>query len=564
MKKPNVRRKLTWRNPLSDFSPRPYLGAPLFPSARGSEDDLKAAQILRRFYTAQRSGGEQDARRLRTYISARDKRAFVIWGDIGIGKTTFVRCELAFLRDANPGSFYYGVIDMLRASTHDAREQLERLLIDLLEDYFRDNLGGLRKGLRPYAEYKAKKHYDSSHNEELHALTNEVVEATLAATHSERANCLLDAIEIAPGPPLFIAIDNLDRAVGENQNIITDLVARRLQNSKIYLIFSLRSSSRILLDDSKILGFFDKSFMHLSAVDMHAMLRRRFEMSESGEALRDIKLPLDGRDKEDDRQITTFPELLQSFLTSEAGEFVLDLAGTNSRKVLDFVSRVIYSDQLDGISNARYPESCIAALLMLDQATFDPELSYILNLFDNEEPSAPGNCLIRYRVFEYLEQSGEVSFYERRFTNHFASLGYLGRVKEVIATFVGAGLAQTNPHRTADNVRQSELSATDIISLVKTNAAQYRKLLRSPWYFISAKNDSHIHDHLIQRNKDGTEYVRDVDFIDFLKTEEDEERRRIRDWEHKKGRNNPVITLDQPWTIARNALKKRERGSPSG
>ena len=415
--------------------------------------------------------------------------------------------------------------------------------------------------MRPYAGNKANKYYDSTGTAELQALTNEVVELTLATKGSERANCLLDAIEIASGPPLFIAIDNLDRAVGENQNIITDLVARRLQNSKIYLIFSLRSSSRILLDDSKILGFFDKSFMHLSSVDMRAMLSRRFAMSESGESLDEIRLPFDPREREDDRPLVTFPELLKFFLSSEAGEFVLDLAGTNSRKVLDFVSRVIYSDQLDGISNIREPESCIAALLMLDQATFDPELSYILNLFDNDEPGAHGNCLIRYRVFEFLAQSGEVSVLERRFTNHFASLGYLERVREVIATFVGAGLAQMNPPRTADNIRQSELSATDIVSLVKNNAAQYHKLLRSPWYFISAKNDTYIHDHLIQINKDGTEFVRDSDFVDFLKTEEDEERRSVKDWEHKKGRNNLVIKLEQPWAMARNALKRRERTS---
>jgi hypothetical protein len=68
MRKPDRTRRLKWRNPLSDFTPRPYLESPVFPSARGSEEDREASEILERFYTPERAHGEDDARKLRSFI----------------------------------------------------------------------------------------------------------------------------------------------------------------------------------------------------------------------------------------------------------------------------------------------------------------------------------------------------------------------------------------------------------------------------------------------------------------------------------------------------------------
>ncbi|HUA21870.1 MAG TPA: hypothetical protein VMB25_24160 [Bryobacteraceae bacterium] len=559
MRKPDITRRLTWRNPLSDFTPRPYLECPVFPNARGSEPDRKASEVLARFYTSERAHGEDDGPKLRNFIRNPEKQVFVIWGDIGIGKSWFVRYQLASLMKESKGAFYYGVVDMLRASTQDARQQLEHQIIEVLEDYFKNALGGLSKGLKPYADHKASSTYTDRASDEFRAESNRILQESLALRNSERADCLLDAIEVADGPPLYIAVDNLDHAVGEDQHLLTDLVARKLHNAKIYLIFSLRASSRILLDDAKILGFFEKIEMHLSAVNFAAMLRPRFTFAKNGEDLKHITLPLTNRDGD---ETITFPELLQMFVESEAGEFVLDLAGTNSRKLLDFVSRVLYSNQLGGIRNIAEPESCIATLLMLDQARFDPELSYILNLFDNNEPNVPGNALIRFRVLEFLNQSGEVSLQEKRLSDYFKSLGYLPekRIKEVIATFVGAGLAQTNPPRTADNIRESSFHQIGMISLVKNNAAQYfEKLLKSPWYFICVKSDTCVPESLIRTDQDGLEFVTDTDFVDFLKYEEDEERKRTEAWKKRYGNLVKAFTPGQPWAMARAALDKKRR-----
>jgi hypothetical protein len=560
MQKPNVMRRLTWRNPLSSVSPRPYLNSPIFPKDQSSVEYQKARDVLWRFYTSDRDG-EDDARKLIDFILNPEKQCFVIWGDIGIGKSWFVRYQLESLKESSTQVFYHGIVDMLRASIQDARSQLEGQMTLVLESYFRDTLSGLKKGLQTFADNRAGILYLDHASEEFRAEANSIREKIIVSTGSERLQFLLDAIECAPGPPLFVAIDNIDRAIGADQNLIADLVARRLHNSKIYLIFSLRSSSRILLDHDEILGFFEKSEMHLSSVRFPSMLRPRFANARDGEELLALRLPTGARDEEP----CTFTELLESFLASEAGEFVLDLAGTNSRKLLDFISRILFSNHLaSSVRNIRDPEACIAALLMLDQPKFDPELSYILNLFDNGEPSSPGNSLIRFRVQEYLRQAGEVSFQERHCVNYFNSLGYsLERVKEVLATFVGVGLAQTNPPRTAENIRQKQLSEIGSVNLTAGTAAQYDKLLKSPWYFISVKNDTFVPDNLIKTDEFGYEYVKNSDFIDFIKNEEDQERRRSVEWVKRNGKQMTFIQTSQPWALARAALSKKSTKTAS-
>lgn len=560
MRKPNIVRRIMWRNPLLDFAPLPYLAAPIFPKDEGTPQYDEAMKLLLRSYTPQRLNGEVDARRFRDFIRDPDKHVFVIWGDIGIGKSSFVRYELHALRQEHPGSFYHGVVDMLRASTQTAQHQLEEQIIGILEAYFRDNLGGVNKGLRPYANFRAKKNYGNIESDEGRAESNRIVQEVLESRGTNRADLLLSAIEHTSGPALFIVVDNVDRAVGEDQHTILDLVVRSLHNTRIYLIIALRASSRIILDDSKIFGFFEKDEMSLSAVDFSAMLRVRFSMSRKGEDLRHVEIS-------DGKGSLTFPALLEMLLGSESGQLLLDLAGTNARKLLDFVSRVLYSNQLGGLSQIAQPEACIAALLMLDEPHFDPELSYILNLFDNNESDLPGNALIRFRVLEVLNQLNEVSFGETRpVSNYFESLGYSAeRVRDVIATFVGAGLAQTDPPRTADNIRSIQLSDIGTIIPVRSNISQYfNKLLKSPWYFVSVKADIYLPEHLIRKDCEEREYVADADFVEFLKNEEEKEQGRIQAWSRRYGRLNFHIKSFQPWAMARVALDHRRLARPLG
>jgi len=557
---PQVARPLGWQNPLKEHSPRPYLDGPVFPVQRGTKTAHTAMDVLRRFYTPQRVNGDADARRFRQFIAQPAKHVFIVWGDIGVGKSWFVRYQLADMAERHPQSVYYGVIDMLRASPHDAKEKLIQQMIVTIEQYFVDNFGSLEKGLRPLAEFRARMRYGESADvaalrQEVTRLTNEMLEST----GTSRAEYLMDALENADGPALFIAVDNLDRALGDEQHALTDLVARMFRNARIHLIFPLRSSSGILLDESKILGFFEKEEMRLSGVDFAAMLRPRFAMDEKGTDLSNVRLPPSAGSN-----ANTYPELLEQFLEADGGAFVRDLAGNNSRKTLDFVSRILYSNQLDAVENIRVPESCIAALLMHDDGSFYPELSYILNLFDNGEPRGVGNSLIRFRTLELIHDAGPISAKERRFQDFFARLGYsIDRVTNVIATFVGAGLVKTEVVLTADAIRQRGLNDLGWIAAIDQGVSQYFDgLLSSPWYFICVKRGIHVDEEFIARDDRGAEYLPDGNLVDFLKREEDDERKRIRYYEARFGaRLGNTIKLRQAFAIANAALNNRSRRS---
>ena len=555
-----VQRPVSWRNPLKEFSPGPYLDGPIFPIQRGSPIDVQALETLRRFYTEQRISGEVDARAFRQFLRNPGKHVFVIWGDIGIGKSWFVRHELHTAAAATPNLLRYEVIDMLHASRTDARETLEQQTIAALQHYLSGAFGSWERGIRPYAEYQAKTRYGSEGSaQEISIESKRIINEILGLRDSARAKALLEVIEHVEGPRLFIAVDNLDKALDEDQDSLTDLVARMLYNARIHLIFPLRSSSGSLLDESKILGFFGKQEMHLSAVEFKALLRPRFRHSEFGKELSEFPFTINTKDS---LETLTFPKLLDTFLLSEASKFVMDLAGTNSRQMLDFMHRIVYSNQIDDVLNIASPEACVAALLMHDSGSFSPELSYLINLFDDNRPEAPGNALIRFRVLEFFRRSVRVGPQEKRFTNYFGMLGYSSqRVKSVIALFVGARILKTEPVMTRQRIDDSSLDEIAAVTRIESNVNQYfDKLLHSPWYFICVKRSIHIEDYLISHSDDGNEFISDDNFEKFLKGEEDRERKRIEEWTRVNGpKDQREAHLAQVWCIARDALGSRSR-----
>lgn len=206
-------RPVPWRNPLKDFSPRPYLDGPVFPADRGTHATRTAMELLERYYTPVRLNGEVDARALENFVKNPGKHVFVIWGDIGIGKTWFVRYHLEMLVRKKPGALSYGIVDMLRASASDAQEKLQQQIINVLEDYLFESFGKLENGLRPYGEVRATKRFgrEARDSNDFQMEVRRVVNEALDSRGASRAELLLTAVEIADGPPLFIAIDNLDR-----------------------------------------------------------------------------------------------------------------------------------------------------------------------------------------------------------------------------------------------------------------------------------------------------------------------------------------------------------------
>jgi hypothetical protein len=135
----------------------------------------------------------------------------------------------------------------------------------------------------------------------------------------------------------------------------------------------------------------------------------------------------------------------------------------------------------------------------------------------------------------------------------------------VLATFTGVGLVQTDPPRTADNIRASQLANLGRISIVEKNASQYfDRLLKSPWYFICVKRDIDVPARFVRIHDNGEESIPDANLIEFLREEEHHERGRIEAWIKQRGRGDGGIRLGQPWAIAREALARRDRAGSAG
>ena len=73
------------------------------------------------------------------------------------------------------------------------------------------------------------------------------------------------------------------------------------------------------------------------------------------------------------------------------------------------------------------------------------------------------------------------------------------------------------------------------------------------------KSDTCVPESVIRTDEDGLEFVTDTDFVDFLKYEEDEERKRTEAWTRRYGRLVKVVTPGQPWAMARAAFDRKRR-----
>ncbi len=551
-RRPVYTRPISVTNPFQDIRYKPYLSSPVFPIEPLTESAKKALSILRGYYSKKRFGGVADIRKIESFILNPQRNVFVIWGEIGVGKTWFTRYHLFDMYLRFPKRFEYGVIDMLRASKINAPKVLERCMVPVLESYFVNTFGNLVDGLKPLAKYKAGQIFEKGTDEYYSEVNDRILKAR--KSHGEKyLEILLNSLEECGGPRLIIAVDNLDRALSTDQKELTDIVARMLHYQNIYIIFPLRSSSRILLDDYQILGFFEKDDMKLSALDLGYMLKPRFKRDVNGHDLTKSVLP--GAD-----QPITYPFLLDKFLSSEAGEFIIQLCNDNARKTMDFMSKILYSHRIKRIMDITNPELCIAALLMFDTSQFDPKTSQLINLFDDDEPMEEGNTLIRFRVIEFFRYVESIVSTEGRYWDYFERLGYdLNRVQEVIAIFVGVGLLTNSSGRSPDQIRSTGIGNVGTIKIVKQNVDQYfENLLSSPWYFICAKRGVHVYPHLIRKDSDGSEHITDRDFVNFLKTEEDRERGKIAEWEAIHGPDKTIQkSLLQPHILARNALRKK-------
>lgn len=543
--------QITWKNPIKKADPKPFLGEIIFPADPDSPAAKESKQVLDRFYCDEREGRYTDFDALGRFVRNPDQQLLVIWGDVGIGKSWFVRHE--FVCGELGKEYHAGVIDILGGGIISTQETVYRQLCPILESYFDRFCGSVEKAFLEYIRFLVTRQRGRDSDQDVistnvSALVNKWLPGDYSREYAER---LLLALEYVNEPLLFLVIDNIDRAGGNEQQIFLDITKRILKNHRIRVIVPLRRSSALLSDRFK--GLKEQAYdeMELTPLKLDKMLARRFLFSKDGVDLSNSPPIRDG-----ELQVR-FPQLFREIFTSESGKLLLKIAGKSAREALLLTDRLIHSDHLRGLANIGNAQYAMVSLMLLDYAQLDPNYPYLINLFDNNEPHSPGNALIRFRVLEYLYREKVVSSSSTHFLQYMERLGFDDkRLKQVLSLMVGTSMIYSQEGIVAerfDDLRINELGTFEITDIGKT---YWETLIRMQWYFVSIKQGVTIPERYIHFDKaSNTEYITHADLCHFLKEEEEEERFRVRMWENKRGRMEGVH-LEPPSEIAKRALRR--------
>jgi len=540
-----------WKNPLRALpgKARPYLGGEAWARVPGSPADKETRAVLRRFYSEARLPGGDDASNLRAYLQSPNEELFVVWGDVGIGKTWFLRYELLVSDfSVETGDIEAEVIDFLQGRPGDAPELVLKQLCPVLDGYLERHGHGTETVVREYRKQQLARRKTASAESEQAA--DPLLEDWLHMDDGpDYADLLLRVIETIEGPPIFIVADNIDKASDVDQDKLVGLAAQLLRSHRIKVILPLRKTSQALRD--RFTRLHEHSFNHLTLapLDMIPMLHLRFRYSREGTRLAEMP-PI-----EDGDVSMTFPDVFARIEESDLSELITSISGSDARIALMLVSRLLASDQLKGLANVSDPEFALACWMLSDTGAVDPVSPILLNLFDSEEPeSTPGYPLIRYRVLEYFANRSEARAESRPVRRYFDRLGYSNeRIRNVLLTFMRAGLLRSPEGLTPDRIEESEKGNFGVLTLTQTGRAYWDTLLGMQWYYVTVKRATRVPTRLIQRNEEkGTEFIYNRDFTEWLKEQENQERQRIRRWESTRG--SARLDLRQPSLYAARGL----------
>ncbi len=481
----------------------------------------------------------------------------MIWGDVGVGKTWFLRYELEFGGAATGRA---GVIDALQGLLEP--ETIYARLCPIMEGYFSELGTSAASALAELRKVQLNRKMGTSETPGQEALADDTVLSRWKHLEygSELASLYLGAMDLVGTAPLFVVLDNLDKASEDEQESVLRMAARLLRNRLIKLIVPLRYTSRLLGDRFAGLHEFAFRSLELEPLDIREMLRVRFSVSRDGADLSRVKMPDPASGS-----THTFPELFDLLYANEdsSGQMINRLAGPNARFALHLVSVLLFSRQLRALRHIGDPEFAFAAWMLSDTGDVSTTSPLLLNLFDSEEdPPQEGYSLIRYRVLEYLAREGAIDASHAHEKRYFARLGYeTSRVRQVLIDFLGGGLVRSSMGFAPDAMRRHEdLDNEGSFSLTPTGASYWNNLLDLMWYYVVAKRATRVPLPLIKRDAQSeTEYLTHSDFVRWLREEEENERRRARYWDMH---STPLRTdLSAPWGRARAALSRFEPGS---
>jgi hypothetical protein len=572
-RKINTIEESSWHNPLKSTYPRPYLGDEIWPDdPRDPKWDL-TIEILKKFYCPIRDQQQDNIDKLRIYLENPEKY-MIIWGDVGIGKTWFIRYELlAGNNSMGKMPYHAGIIDMLseKDTEYGVYKQLRYVIEMYFERFCTCTIDAINAFIRfDYARLKLKSpdQLTKAELEDVNIILTDWLEMRNGITKMDIENYaihLLDVLQhVGKNELMILVVDNIDKTRDEEQEQLVKLAVRILRNPQIRLIIPLRRSSALLRDRFSVLKEFSYEEMDLTPLDIREMLKVRFQSSREGANLSTLPRVMDSKDGKE----YTFPAIYNLIFgkekaNSEAGNLLLTIAASNARESLALTERLLYSDQIKGLRNIVSPEYIVAALMLSD--TSQPFItSCILNLFDDEDPSFSGNGLIRFRVLEYFWNVKKASISDQRFQDYFLRLGYdLARVKKVLELFMMTQLLISPRGLSLESFRT--LSFDEIGSLeITKSGTEFKNLLQRMWYFVSVKRDVYLPENLIKKDVGGREYCTHTDFENWLRDQEEKEKRAINEYTRVNGEFKLDWGLIHPSKIAKQALRPQNEVENNG
>jgi len=519
------RKRTSWRNPISrlEASEKPVLGNIEFPTdpwIPGYKIDLARAK---RVFSDDRLHPRNDNNALRAFLSNRNQRMLILFGNCGCGKSWFVR---NYLVNNPPKDMDIGFIDAAGFPRGEGfgkafYDRIHLRLSEILGEHVNKRPGGLLEALRPILETEIKGIFpgDDALIKEYQAFSRRYLSDLMRHDNLAEYNWIRLRSYAYSKRKLLLVIDNIDQICHhKDQGEVLERVIQAVTRSRgVFMIVPLRHSSALI---SARLNFLMQNLLlghHLSHLDMTSMIKTRLTTSLRG---RDI-IAITVEDKVNKRNYRLL-EILNLYLNSESELIIENLAAGDARHYIRLFRRLLFSDELCGFENIGKDYFCIGSLMLKPDEGFKEDTSFILNVFDNEHPNEIGNALVRWRVLEYF-LNGHDRCEGEFFRYYFQRLGYdLERVEEAIRTWNEAGALELYERK--EGV-QAKLTAC---------ARRYDQLINNLWYCISIKTGMHMDQRYILTGKEAREeahkyrvtlprsceWVSDAGFLDFAAEEE--------------------------------------------
>lgn len=556
--------KIDWENPIIFQDIQPYLEDLTFPIEVNSDTYNDSMEILNRFFSDDRYDNFNDIKRLENFLISKSKNFLIIEGEVGIGKTWFIRKKLNdSLTLSNQVNYYTGVIDLLYTNIYKVESTIYDQLGPILDKYMYKFFGGSENALLKYAGFKyLLRRGIKKEKIDVKQLKNAIqarVNKWIDLENIEYARLLLRVLEFLNGPVLIIALDNIDNISEKDQEKIISIVKRTLRNKVIKIIVPFRRTSVLL--KNRFCGLNEVIFdeMKLSPLNLKSMLEIRFFKGYHNEDLSKIPRIYDRKFNRN----YYFPELFKYLYNSESGELLINIAGDNCRVSLNFTRRLLLAAHLKGLHNINKTEYVIASLMLSNDSVFD-EGAPILNLFDNHERGESGNTLIRFRILEYFYTKDKANPNHKDFKNYFLRLGFENeRVRKVLVRFLMSYIITSDNSLKPLDLEKIDEADIGYLTITKFGKSYFDILLKSMWYYISLKRgmlktiDKRYvsYDEIKKWN-----YISHSSFINFLKFHEINEISKIKRYNIEKGNTIKNVHLKSPSVLFERVIKGEKHG----